>query len=129
MTYSIATRQLHPVPPAQRRPALLAGPTCRACTHRSCRRRRAASQPRLGGRRAEFAAEHTRAARLQARNPTVVVYYGESTQSYWVATADGLSEVTEDALMRIITASRTGADRFTRDAHRVVPGLAKGMLH
>jgi hypothetical protein len=77
----------------RRRP--LAGPFCASCTHPSCRRRRAACLPRLGGHRAEFAREHLRAASVQARHPHLVVWFGEATQSYWVADLTGLTQVTD----------------------------------
>jgi hypothetical protein len=49
--------------------------------------------PRLGGHRSEFAREHTRAAALQARHPHLLIWFGESTMSYWVASPVGLTEV------------------------------------
>ncbi|WP_026127375.1 hypothetical protein [Nocardiopsis lucentensis] len=77
-----------PVP----RPQPLLGPFCPSCVHRSCRERRAERLPRIGGHRAEFAREHLRAASVQARYPHLVVWFGESTQSYWVAGSGGLTE-------------------------------------
>jgi len=96
-----------PVPDAYRN-ALFAGPTCPTCAHRSCRARRAERQPRLGGLRAEFVAEHATAALCQARNPHVLTWYGEATQSYWLATSSGLIEAedTEALFWLINTASQ-----------------------
>lgn len=68
------------------------GPSCVSCGHRACRTRRARRLPMLGGHRSEFAREHLRAAELQALNPHLVLWFGEATQSYWVATASGLTE-------------------------------------
>ncbi|MFE1397236.1 hypothetical protein ACFW53_04770 [Nocardiopsis dassonvillei] len=87
-----ASDPLHrPLPPLPRRGPLI-GPFCPACEHPSCRRRRAARLPRLGGHRSEFAREHTRAAALQARHPHLVIWFGEATLSYWVASPAGLTE-------------------------------------
>jgi len=96
-----------PVPDAYRN-ALFAGPTCPTCAHRSCRARRAERQPRLGGLRAEFVAEHATAALCQARNPHVLTWCGEATQSYWLATSSGLIEAedTEALFWLINTASQ-----------------------
>ncbi|MCK9869489.1 hypothetical protein MRI28_07455 [Nocardiopsis dassonvillei] len=41
----------------------------------------------------QFASEHTRAAALQDRHPHPVIWFGESTMSYWVASPTGLTEV------------------------------------
>ncbi|WP_026127667.1 hypothetical protein [Nocardiopsis lucentensis] len=79
-------------PPLPRRHPLI-GPACPACSHPSCRRRRAERSPRLGGHRAEFAPEHALAATVQDRHPHLVVWYGEETGSYWVASSTGLAEV------------------------------------
>lgn len=46
----------------------------------------------LGGQKCEFAREHRIAAEIQADNPHSVLWFGEATQSYWVASADGLQE-------------------------------------
>ncbi|MFV2197430.1 hypothetical protein [Nocardiopsis sp. LOL_012] len=93
----------HPIP-APRKPAdvrqirltqsagPLTEPACSACAHPSCRTRRAARQRLSGGRRAEFAREHTRAAAIQVRYPGCIVYFGEATQSYWAVTRSGLVE-------------------------------------
>lgn len=104
MTHRTPTRQPAPVPLAYR-PTPLSGPTCQACTHRSCRTHRAEVQPRLGGRRTEFAAEHTEAAQVQALNPRVLAWYGEATQSYWLATTTGLTEAENiKVLYRLVNA-------------------------
>ncbi|GHC86999.1 hypothetical protein GCM10007079_30730 [Nocardiopsis terrae] len=71
----------------------LVGPYCPSCEHPSCRRRRAERLPRLGGQLAEYRNEHTLAAAVQARNPHLIVWYGERTGSYWVASSTGLAEV------------------------------------
>lgn len=92
MTHSTLAPQLHSALLACR-PLLSAGPVCLTCMHRSCRAHRAEAQPRQGGQRMEFASEHAEAKRVQALNPGVLVWYGETTQSYWIATASGLSEV------------------------------------
>lgn len=63
------------------------------CAHVSCRQRRAQTLPRLGGHRSEYAAEHARAAAAQARHPHLIVWFGESTGSFWVASSTGLAEV------------------------------------
>ncbi|WP_309232685.1 MULTISPECIES: hypothetical protein [Nocardiopsis] len=46
----------------------------------------------MGGHRAEYAREHLRAASAQAHNPRLVIWFGEATHSYWVATPAGLTE-------------------------------------
>ncbi|GAB3700498.1 hypothetical protein [Nocardiopsis oceani] len=82
----------------RRRP--LEGPACPACTHPSCRERRAERLPRLGGHRSEYASEHTQAARIQARYRHLVIWWGEATQSFWIATPAGLEEAHDmDALL------------------------------
>ncbi|GAA1459154.1 hypothetical protein NE857_29475 [Nocardiopsis exhalans] len=53
---------------------------------------RAVKLPMLGGQRCEFAKEHRIAAEIQADNPQLVLWFGEATQSYWVASAEGLRE-------------------------------------
>lgn len=70
----------------------LIGPVCPACTHPSCRRRRAERLPRLGGHRAEYSRERAQAAHVQRRYPHLIVYYGEVTQSFWTAGPAGLEE-------------------------------------
>ena len=65
---------------------------CVSCTHPTCRTRRARTLPRLGGHRAEFALEHRQAAQVQAHNRHLLIYFGESTQSFWIATSHGLTE-------------------------------------
>lgn len=77
----------------------LVGPFCPVCTHTSCRRRRAQSLPRLGGHRAEYQREHALAATLQRCNPHLIVWFGESTGSYWVASSTGLTEVPDTATL------------------------------
>lgn len=77
--------------PAPRRPQD-SGLTCASCAHRICRTTRAQGLPLLGGQRSEFAAEHQRANRLQALHPRLIVWFGESTQSFWVASRTGLYE-------------------------------------
>lgn len=69
------------------------------CTHTSCRRRRAQGLPRLGGHRAEYQREHALAATLQRHNPHLIVWFGESTGSYWVASSTGLAEVPDTATL------------------------------
>ena len=72
---------------------LLSGPACIFCEHHSCRSRRAQHLPRLGGHLAEYRSEHAHAASLQARNPHLIIWYGERTGSYWIASPTGLTEV------------------------------------
>lgn len=84
---------MNPIPmPRASQENRVIGATCPACAHRSCRACRAQGLPRLGGHRAEFSAEHTRAALLQQRYRNLIIYFGESTQSYWVASSGGLYE-------------------------------------
>ncbi|MFD6949101.1 hypothetical protein A6A08_06995 [Nocardiopsis sp. TSRI0078] len=83
-----------PLPPLPRRRPLV-GPFCPACEHPSCRQRRAARLPRLGGQRSEYQREHARAATLQRHNPHLLIWWGESTLSYWVASPAGLTEARE----------------------------------
>ncbi|WP_160050520.1 hypothetical protein [Nocardiopsis sp. FR4] len=86
---------LYRVPPPLPRRRPLVGPYCPRCEHPSCRRLRAERLPRLGGHRAEFAREHARAADLQRYNPHLLIWFGEATLSYWVASSTGLSEAPE----------------------------------
>ncbi|WP_239646413.1 hypothetical protein [Nocardiopsis prasina] len=37
--------------------------------------------------------EHALTASLQARNPHLIIWYGERTGSYWIASPAGLTEV------------------------------------
>ncbi|WP_236700554.1 hypothetical protein [Allosalinactinospora lopnorensis] len=63
----------------------------------------AARHPRLRGHRAEFATEHRRAAAIQAHHPHLVVWFGETTQSYWAATPTGLTQAPDtDTLLLAI---------------------------
>lgn len=78
--------------PAPPRPAPTTGPACASCVHRTCRTQRARTLPRLGGHRAEFALEHQQAVTLQARHRGLLVWWGEATQSFWVASATGMYE-------------------------------------
>ncbi|WP_150241181.1 hypothetical protein [Nocardiopsis quinghaiensis] len=88
---------LNPPPLPRRRP--LEGPFCPACEHPSCRRRRAARLPLLGGHRSEYSREHALAAAFQRRNPCLVIWYGEKTGSYWVASSTGLAEASDIATL------------------------------
>jgi hypothetical protein len=91
-----------PLPPLPRRHPLV-GPFCPACKHPSCRRRRAACLPRLGGHLSEYQREHAFAAAFQARNRHLVIWYGEKTGSYWVASSTGLTEVSDvETLERLL---------------------------
>ncbi|WP_028648231.1 hypothetical protein [Nocardiopsis sp. CNT312] len=90
-------------PPLPRRPPLV-GPFCPACTHPSCRRRRAQRLPLRGGHRDEYRREHAWAADLQARNRHLVIWYGERTGSYWVASSTGLAEVPDAATLEWVLA-------------------------
>jgi hypothetical protein len=56
----------------------------------------------LGGHRAEYAREHLRAASAQARNPDLVIWFGESTHSYWVASSAGLTEASDVGALLIL---------------------------
>ena len=94
-----APRTAHP----NRMNGTLSGTSCPTCAHRTCRTHRAQSLPRLGGHRSEFVAEHHGAAALQARHPGLVIFFGESTQSYWIATPAGLTEArTWDELLALL---------------------------
>lgn len=84
---------LHRSFPTLPRRGPLVGPSCLSCEHRSCRRRRAQGLPRLGGHRSEYAAEHSEAAAAQGRHPHLIIWFGESTGSFWVASSTGLAEV------------------------------------
>nr|WP_071621767.1 MULTISPECIES: hypothetical protein [Nocardiopsis] len=90
-----------PLPPLPRRRPLV-GPFCPACEHPSCRRRRAARLPRLGGHRSEFTREHARAAVLQRHHPHLLIWFGEQTLSYWVASPVGLTEVSESEVLLLL---------------------------
>ncbi|WP_435112772.1 hypothetical protein [Nocardiopsis synnemataformans] len=81
----------------------LVGPACLTCDHPSCRTRRAQQLPRLGGHRAEFAREHAQAAAVQARHRDLTIWWGEATQSFWIAGPSGLTEAADiDALLLIL---------------------------
>ncbi|GAB3698422.1 hypothetical protein GCM10028793_23070 [Nocardiopsis oceani] len=67
--------------------------------HPSCRRRRAQRLPRLGGHLAEYRNEHAYAADVQAQNPQLIVWFGEQTGSFWVASSSGLAEVPDAATL------------------------------
>ena len=71
----------------------LVGPACVSCSHLSCRRRRAQRLPRLWGHLAEYTREHALAASIQSRHPGLVVWFGEQTGSFWVASSTCLAEV------------------------------------
>ena len=74
------------------------------CTHPSCRRIRAERLPRLGGHLAEYRDEHAFAASVQAQNRHLIIWYGEKTGSYWVASSTGLAEVPDaQTLTRLLT--------------------------
>lgn len=91
-----------PLPTLPRRRPLV-GPACPVCEHPSCRTRRAQRLPRLGGHRAEFAVEHARAAAVQARHRGLVIWWGEATQSFWIATPAGLEEARDvDSLLLLL---------------------------
>ncbi|WP_047869854.1 hypothetical protein [Nocardiopsis sp. RV163] len=113
-----------PIPMLPRRTPLI-GPTCPSCDHPSCRTRRAQRLPRLGGHRAEFAVEHARAAAVQARNRHLVIWWGEATQSFWIATPAGLTEAADtDALLLLLRAQTTRSTTRRTDpsaARRPVP--------
>ncbi|MGW9553168.1 hypothetical protein ACWGSK_01575 [Nocardiopsis sp. NPDC055551] len=85
------------------------GPICASCAHRTCRAGRARTLPRLGGHRTEFVPEHRQAAQMQAHpsptttlnghlrrsldpNPHLMIFFGEATQSFWVASTSGMVE-------------------------------------
>ncbi|GAB2523812.1 hypothetical protein [Nocardiopsis aegyptia] len=94
-----------------RRNALI-GPSCPRCDHASCRDRRAQRLPLLGGHRTEFAREHAQAAAIQARHRHLVIWWGEATQSFWVAAPTGLHEAADvDALLLLLWPH---SDRFAR---------------
>ncbi|MBR8740818.1 hypothetical protein DSY14_03600 [Nocardiopsis sp. MG754419] len=108
----------HPIPEPRRsaelvhrsprRPLSPSGPFCAACGHRTCRSLRALRLPLIGGHRCEFAKEHLRAAAVQARHPHFVIWFGESSQAYWIATAEGLSEARSvDELLFLVTPARS----------------------
>ena len=82
----------------------LIGPVCPSCTHPSCRRIRAEELPILGGHKAEYRDEHAFAASVQARNRHLIIWYGERTGSFWVASSTGLAEVPDgETLIRLLT--------------------------
>ncbi|GAB3751032.1 hypothetical protein GCM10027590_68970 [Nocardiopsis nanhaiensis] len=57
----------------------------------------------MGGHRSEYADEHTQAARIQARHPNLSIWWGEATQSFWIATPAGLEEAPDiDALLLLL---------------------------
>ena len=86
----------------QRSPII--GPVCPSCVHPSCRRIRAEHLPRLGGHLAEYRDEHASAASVQAQNRHLIIWYGEKTGSYWVASSTGLAEVPDaQTLTRLLT--------------------------
>ncbi|WP_285730440.1 hypothetical protein [Nocardiopsis sp. ATB16-24] len=89
----------YPVLPLRMRP-LPTGPVCSRCAHPSCRRIRAEKLPILGGHKAEYRDEHAFAAAVQARNRHLIVWYGERTGSYWVASSTGLAEVPDAATLQ-----------------------------
>lgn len=91
-----------PFPSLPRRGPLL-GPFCLRCEHPSCRRLRAERLPRLGGQRAEYAREHARAAALQRHNPHLLVWFGEETGSFWVASPTGLTEARDPGALPLLT--------------------------
>lgn len=108
---------MHPIPrprtaqsarPIQ--PGDLSGTACPECAHSTCRTHRAQSLPRLGGHRSEFSAEHSKAAALQARHRGLIIFFGESTQSYWIASTAGLTEArTWDGLLALLWARTSRA--------------------
>ncbi|WP_017578219.1 hypothetical protein [Nocardiopsis kunsanensis] len=90
---------MHPIPHPRTaqsartmQPGSLPGTACPACAHATCRTHRAQTLPRLGGHRSEFSAEHHKAALLQAQYRGLIIFFGEATQSYWIATPAGLTE-------------------------------------
>lgn len=94
-------RPMPVLPLPSRRP--LVGPVCPACDHPSCRARRAQRLPRLGGHRAEFSREHAQAAEIQARHRHLIVWWGEATQSFWIASSSGLEEASDiDSLLQVL---------------------------
>lgn len=100
--------------PFHRRP--LTGPVCPACEHPSCRDRRAQHLPRLGGHRSEYAREHAQAAQIQARHRHLLIYFGEATQSFWIATPSGLIEArdVDTLLLKLWPHTDSPADRWGR---------------
>ncbi|WP_368045815.1 hypothetical protein [Nocardiopsis sp. HUAS JQ3] len=91
---------VRPMPRPLPRRTPLVGPVCPTCEHPSCRTRRAQQLPRLGGHRAEFAHEHAQAAAVQARHRDLTIWWGEATQSFWIAGPAGLTEAADiDALL------------------------------
>ena len=82
----------------RRRP--LQGPACPRCAHPSCRSLRAEELPILGGHKAEYRDEHAFAAAVQARNHHLIIWYGEKTGSFWVASSTGLAEVLDAATLQ-----------------------------
>lgn len=108
MTYPIPAPR-RPLDPRPKNPfrTNAPDPNCASCAHRTCRAGRARTLPRLGGHRTEFAPEHRQAARLQARNPHLMIFFGEATQSFWVASTSGMVEArTFDDLLTHLWAHR-----------------------
>ncbi|WP_435105225.1 hypothetical protein [Nocardiopsis synnemataformans] len=86
----------------------LVGPACPVCDHPSCRVRRAQRLPRLGGHRSEFAREHTQAAEVQKCYRHLIIWWGESTQSFWAITPTGMVEAADvDALLLLLWSHST----------------------
>ena len=108
------------------RPGEMIGPVCVGCAHPTCRTARAQSLPRLGGHRSEYAHEHAQAAAIQTNNPHAVVWWGESTHSFWAAVDGGLHEAEDvDALLLVLW---TGPDpeRETGAVQPPAPGSGRG---
>ena len=104
MTHPIPAPRPSSDPLYRSRPGLprrgpLIGPVCPTCAHPSCRRIRAEELPILGGHKAEYRDEHAFAASVQARNRHLIVWYGEKTGSFWVASSTGLAEVPDTATL------------------------------
>ena len=109
MTHPIPAPRPSSDPLYRSRPGLprrnpIIGPVCPRCAHPSCRRIRAEELPILGGHKAEYRDEHAFASSVQARNHHLLIWYGERTGSFWVASSTGLAEVPDAAtLIRLLT--------------------------
>ena len=71
--------------------------------------------PRLGGHRAEFAHEHAQAAAVQVRHRDLTIWWGESTQSFWIAGPAGLVGFGTLFLFRVGKEEQMMLDTFGED--------------
>lgn len=73
---------------------------CPTCERSFCRDRSVQHFPCLGGHCSESSREHAQTVRVQALRRRLLAYFGETTQSFWIATASRLVEAHDvDALL------------------------------